>query len=125
MPFAFPAAIFPPNTLLAQRVLTGAGDALVPLTHALFRAYWAAGRNVSDARVIGAIAGELGLDGEALLARAATVEVKDALRATTDEAVARGAFGAPSLFVGAELYFGNDRLTMLERDLAPGGRLAR
>ena len=45
-------------------------------------------------------------------------EIKDALRANTDEAIARGAFGAPALFVGDQLFWGNDRLDFVEAALA-------
>jgi 2-hydroxychromene-2-carboxylate isomerase len=60
--------------------------------------------------VIGAIIDELGRSSAAVLARAATPGIKDRLRAQTDEAMARGIFGAPSFTVGNELFWGNDRL---------------
>jgi 2-hydroxychromene-2-carboxylate isomerase len=46
--------------------------------------------------------------------------IKAALKENTEEAVTRGAFGAPSMFVGADLYFGNDRLVLVERALQQG-----
>ena len=52
-----------------------------------------------------------------LLARAQDQDTKDRLRATTDEAVTRGAFGAPTFFVGDRMFWGNDRLPLLERHL--------
>ena len=55
-----------------------------------------------------------GLDAGALLAAIETQPVKDGLRAHTDEAIARGMFGAPALFVGDELFWGNDRLDFVE-----------
>jgi 2-hydroxychromene-2-carboxylate isomerase len=58
-----------------------------------------------------------GLDAQALAARAETAAAKDALRANTEEAVARGVFGAPALFFAGELYFGVDHLPHLERAL--------
>jgi 2-hydroxychromene-2-carboxylate isomerase len=52
-----------------------------------------------------------------LFAAAQTGPVKDRLRANTEEAVSRGAFGAPAIFVGDQLYFGNDRLMFVEAAL--------
>ena len=59
-----------------------------------------------------------GLDAAALIAAIDAQETKDHLRATTDEAVRRGAFGAPSMFVGDAMFWGNDRLPLLEEHLA-------
>ena len=61
-----------------------------------------------------AIAAAQGLDADALLAAIDTPAVKDGLRANTDEAIARGMFGAPAMFVGDELFWGNDRLDFVE-----------
>ena len=58
------------------------------------------------------------LEPQQALAQAETQEIKDALRRNTDEAIARGAFGAPTFFVGDEMFFGNDRLMFLERVLS-------
>ena len=60
---------------------------------------------------------ELGLDAPAILALTEQDAIKAALKANTEEAVARGAFGAPSLFVGEQLFWGNDRLDLLRRYL--------
>ena len=60
------------------------------------------------------------LDGAAILASIDAPETKDLLRATTDEAIRRGAFGAPSLFVGDTLFWGNDRIPLLEAYVARG-----
>jgi 2-hydroxychromene-2-carboxylate isomerase len=58
-----------------------------------------------------------GLDPEPLLAAAATEPLKERLKANTTEAVTRGAFGAPTFFVGDEIFFGNDRLDFVEEAL--------
>ena len=71
---------------------------LVPYTHAMFRAYWAEGRDISDPAVVADVATRAGLDGAALVAEAPAY--KDALKAQTQEAVDRGSFGAPTFFVG-------------------------
>ena len=58
-----------------------------------------------------------GLDGAALIAAAQTPEVKAALAEATERAVARGAFGLPTFFIGQEMYFGKERLSQIEQDL--------
>ena len=108
---------FPVSSLLALRAALAADKkgALVPYTHAVFRAYWAEGRDVASPAVLTAIVNEAGLDGAALVALAP--EHKAALAANTEEAVARGAFGAPTFFVGDEMFIGNDRLDFVEEAL--------
>jgi 2-hydroxychromene-2-carboxylate isomerase len=89
---------------------------------AMFPALWAEGLDLGDEAVIDRVATRAGLDAGELAAGAADPDVKDALRATTDEAVERGVFGAPTFFVGEEMFFGNDRLHFVEAALARGGR---
>jgi len=115
IPLRFPAH-FPPNALPIMRVLTAVGDEHVrPLARALFKAYWTEHANVSDAAVLAHVIDGAGYPSVELLARAQDQDVKDALRAATDEAVARGAFGAPTFFYAGEMFWGNDRLPLLER----------
>jgi len=105
-------ADFPANTLTAMRALTALeGDERVAASRRLYRAYFVEGRDISDAAVVA------DLVGEGPLAMAADPAVKAALRATTEEAVSRGAFGAPSFFLDGEMYFGNDRMHFLEAAL--------
>jgi 2-hydroxychromene-2-carboxylate isomerase len=120
VPFAWPAT-FPVLTVLPLRAAFAAEKAgqLVPYTHALFRAYWADGRDISDAAVVEDAATRAGLDGAALVAAAPSF--KDALKAQTQEAVDRGSFGAPTFFVGQELFIGNDRLDFAVEALADAG----
>lgn len=111
--------IFPVNSLLPMRLATaadlaGQGRALA---RAFFHAYWVEGRNVGEEAEAKVVAAEAGLDVDALFAAAQSGTVKDRLRANTEEAVARGAFGAPAIFVGDQLYFGNDRLMFVEAAL--------
>jgi 2-hydroxychromene-2-carboxylate isomerase len=72
---------------------------------------------VSDPAVVKEVAEACGLDGAAIVAAGDQQEIKDALRRSTGEAVERGAFGAPAMFVGDEQFWGNDRLEQLERHL--------
>jgi len=83
-----------------------------------FRRIWVEGHDVSDPATLAAILTGLGEDPAPILERAQSQELKDRLRANTDEAVQRGAFGAPTFFVGDELFVGNDRLDFVERALA-------
>jgi 2-hydroxychromene-2-carboxylate isomerase len=120
VPFAWPAQ-FPLLTVLPLRTAFAAEKAgvLVPYTHAIFRAYWAEGRDISNPSVVQEVATEAGLDGAALVA--AAPGFKDALKAQTQEAVDRGSFGAPTFFVGQEMFIGNDRLDFAIEALADVG----
>jgi len=111
VPFAMNPS-FPPNSLQAMRALTALPPEQLPAAaHALFHAYWVHGRQF-DPEVIAAAAGE-----EAL-ARTSDPAVKQALIAATQEAVDRGAFGAPTFFVDHDqMFFGNDRLPFVEQAL--------
>jgi len=103
---------FPLNTLAALRgALVALDDGSFPVYHrAMFQAMWRDAVNLADDAAYRGVLEAAGLDATALCARASEQAIKDRLRANTDEAIARGAFGAPSFFVGEELFFGNDRL---------------
>jgi 2-hydroxychromene-2-carboxylate isomerase len=87
---------------------------------ALFEAAWAKARNISDLAELSAIVSEAGLDAKSMAEGIQTDEVKRTLIEQTNQAVERGAFGAPAFFVGDEMHFGQDRLPWIERALAPG-----
>ena len=110
---------FPINTLALMRTAVAARHAGVfeAFHAAIYPAFWVEGRNLGDLEVVAEVVARAGLDAAKLAGLADTGPVKDELRATTEEAVARGAFGAPSLFFGGELYFGVDHLPFLERAL--------
>jgi 2-hydroxychromene-2-carboxylate isomerase len=118
-PFRLPDT-FPVNSLKANRLGLVAAEhgRIAPFSHLTFRAVFADGRDISDPGVLAELARAVGLDPEQALAKAETQEIKDALRRNTDEAIARGAFGAPTFFVGEEMFFGNDRLMFVERTLS-------
>ena len=122
IPFEMPSR-FPLNTLRTQRALAAAerlagANALPAFALALFRAYWAEDQDVTSDPVIAVAARAASLAADAIVAAIDAPETKDLLRATTDEAVRRGAFGAPAMFVGETLFWGNDRIPLLEQFLA-------
>lgn len=103
---------FPVNSLTIMRGAVAAQNEGVFETYAdaMFAAMWEQGANLSDAGVIASVLTNAGLDAELLMERASDQEVKDELIANTDHAVARGAFGVPTFFVGEEIFFGKERL---------------
>jgi uncharacterized protein (DUF924 family)/2-hydroxychromene-2-carboxylate isomerase len=105
-------SVFPRNGLLAARVAcAGAAAPWLPaFVRSVYRANFADDRDIADAAVVGDILAALGQTPEPILAAAQSDDVKQRLRAQTDEAISRGVFGAPSFTVGDELFWGNDRL---------------
>lgn len=107
---------FPMLTLAAQRIAVGVLDTpdFAPFTAAMFKAAWVDQKNIADKAVIAEVLSAAGLDAARLLDLADDKANKDRLKANTDEAVARGVFGAPTFFVGDEMHFGQDRLDFVE-----------
>ncbi len=103
---------FPRGSLLAARLGCVAGDApWAPAFHrAVFRANFAEDRDIAEPAVLRSLLAAAGQDADALLARAASAETKQALRDRGAEAARLGVFGAPDFVVGGELFFGQDRL---------------
>lgn len=103
---------FPRGSVLAARIVQAHAD--TPWVGAFVRAVYAANfaddRDIADAAVIGEILGAMGLDAAAVIDTAQAPEAKAALRGATEEAQARGIFGAPSFTVGGELFWGHDRM---------------
>ncbi len=123
IPITMPAS-FPINSLLPMRFSLAAmhGDKGAELAKAVMHAHWGEGKDVSQPEVLSEIAGSLGLDGEALLAATQDQSIKDELKANCESAISRGAFGAPTFFVGDTMFWGHDRLPILEAFLQ--GKLA-
>jgi len=110
---------FPVNTLALMRGAAAAQiDGSFERYHpAIYRAMWVDGRNLNDIAEVAAVLTAAGLDAARFGSRIQDQDVKDRLKATTDEAVARGVFGAPTSFVGDMMFFGNDRLPFVEMAL--------
>jgi 2-hydroxychromene-2-carboxylate isomerase len=121
-----PPAFHPFNPLLALRATTAARDfdECDALVTRLMEAVWVRGEHVSEPEVIERAARDVGLDGAALVAAAGTTEVKAELRSQTDDAIARGVFGVPTMEANGELFWGYDDLPYFELFLAGDDPLA-
>ena len=103
---------FPINTLALMRgAVAYQDDAVAASTYrdAIFTAIWVEARNLNEPDVIGQVLSDAGLDPAELMNRIGQQTVKDQLIANTEEAVNRGVFGAPTFFVGEQMFFGQDR----------------
>ena len=112
---------FPINTLLLMRGAVGVQLRLPErfdlYLKAVFSALWVEQKNLNDPAVLMATLAAAGFEPAAMQALVAEPAVKDALRANTEGAVARGVFGAPTLFVGETMFFGQDRLDFVREAL--------
>lgn len=116
----FPSPDHPVNAVLVMRCCLAmqARGKLQPFAFAAFDALWAQWRDLTDVAVLAEFIAAAGEDPDTVLAEAVSPEVKAQLRANTEELIARGGFGSPTLFVGGEdMYFGNDRLPLVEAAL--------
>ncbi|MFW0759110.1 2-hydroxychromene-2-carboxylate isomerase [Pseudomonas sp. H11T01] len=105
---------FPVNTLLLMRAVTGMQlrhpERFLDFIDCLFRALWVDKRNLNDPATVAAVLMENGFEPTEILALTNDEEVKAALKDKTEQALQRGVFGAPSMFVDNQLFFGQDRL---------------
>ncbi len=114
-------SIFPINGVKAMRgcFVAESEGKLVPFAAAVFEAYWSDNRDIADDGVLGDICAAVGLDAAVFLEQIALPENKDKLRANTDELIARGGFGSPTMFIDDDdMYFGNDRLPLVRAALS-------
>lgn len=113
---------FPINTLMLMRAITGIQlhhpERFQAFVDCLFHALWVDGRHIGDPAVVAAVLIEHGFDPDEVLALANDESVKAALKNNTEQAVQRGVFGAPSMFVGKQLFFGQDRLDFVREALS-------
>lgn len=123
VPYRQPS-VFPIATVNAARAflwLLQQDEALAArFLHAAFRAYFAQDRSLAEPEVLNALAIEVGADPVAMARGMQEPAVKERLKALVDESIARGVFGAPTMFVDGEMFWGHDRLPQVERWLATG-----
>ena len=116
-----PPTVFPVNSVKAMRAciwLDGQRGQLVPFATAVFDAYWGRDEDISQDAVLVDICQRCNVDATALFVAIGQPEVKAALKANTDELIARGGFGSPTIFInGDDMYFGNDRLPLVREAL--------
>ena len=118
VPFRFPSK-FPTLSLRAMRVYVALPEPLrAAYRDAVFRAYWADDRDISDDAVLASCIEDASAAQDAL-ARATSDDVKAELRRETEQAAERGVFGVPTFVVEGELFWGQDRLELVEAALAP------
>jgi 2-hydroxychromene-2-carboxylate isomerase len=112
---------FPVNTLTLMRGAAGAHlrapERLETYLRGVFQAMWVDALNLNDPVIVAQALAAAGFDAAEVMGWVGDAEVKAALRATTEEAVARGVFGAPTMFVGAQMFFGQDRLEFVREAL--------
>ena len=109
---------FPVNSVKALRGAEFAARSgkFLEYSYAVFHAYWGLRRDISQEAVLRELVSGLGLDADVFAAEIATLEAKARIVANTDECMDRGGFGSPTFYVNKEhMYFGNDRLLLLER----------
>ena len=112
---------FPINTLMLMRGAVGLQlrepARFIAYCDAVFRAIWVHAQNLNDPATVGDVLHQAGFDPQALLAMTQDSEVKDTLKAVTQEAIDRGIFGAPTFFVGTQMFWGQDRIDFVKEAL--------
>jgi 2-hydroxychromene-2-carboxylate isomerase len=107
---------FPINTLVLMRGAIYAQEAgiLERYSDAIFHAMWGKPQNMADPGVIGDVLQAADLDVKRIVAATQDAQVKDKLKTDTQDAINRGVFGAPTIFVGPKMFFGQDRIQFVE-----------
>ena len=115
---------FPVNTVQIMRgaIWAERAGALPPYVEAVFVAMWEAGKKLDDPEVIRSTLEAAGLDGGDMLNAIQDERIKEALIKTTEGSVARGTFGAPTFYVGQDIFFGKDRLREVEAAIVAAAR---
>ena len=120
LPFKKPSR-FPIKTSAALRGVLAARqiaeNAAVEYSQAVFRAYWERDEDIGDPKVLSAIAASLRFRQPAFTSAIDSVPIRNELAAITARAIERGVFGAPTFFIGDEMFWGKDRLDFVEREL--------
>ncbi|MEW6299212.1 MAG: 2-hydroxychromene-2-carboxylate isomerase [Thermodesulfobacteriota bacterium] len=112
--------VFPVNPVKALRgalVALERPHTFMPYSYRVFESYWGEDRDISKDEVLRSIVEEVGLDPGEYFEKINRQEYKDRVRANTDEVMTRGGFGTPTIFVNGSMFFGNDRLVLVEEEL--------
>src|SRR3954454_9452599 len=113
-----PPTVFPVNSVKAMSGCIWLGSAMGPFARAAFEAYWGGDKDISQNAELAEICSRVGIDPAKLFAGISQQSIKDQLKANTDEVMARGGFGSPTIFVDkTDMYFGNDRLPLIREAL--------
>ena len=121
-PTRFPlGAVAAKRAVMHVRADASTADRTADLVHAIYRAYYADDVDIGAPDAVLDLAAGIGLDRDAIAAALGNPAVKDALRKEVEDALARGVFGSPTMALGDELFWGHDRVDMLDRWLERGG----
>lgn len=114
--------VFPVNSVKAMRGALVAAEHRVisPYSRRVFESYWSDDKDISNDDVLREIVRETDLDDKEFFTKIASDEYKARLRENVAELIARGGFGSPTMFVEGSMFFGNDRLPLVEHELAVG-----
>jgi len=111
--------VFPVNSVKAMRGAFVAHEhgKISPYSRCVFEQYWGENRDISKDESLRDIVKMVGLDEKEYFSKIASPEYKDKLKHNTDELIERGGFGSPTMFVDGDMFFGNDRLMLVEHAL--------
>lgn len=115
-----PPRVFPVNSVKAMRgcIWQGQRGDMAPFATAVFEAYWGADMDISQDAVLAGICERVGIDHEAFFKGIADPAIKEQLKINTDEVMARGGYGSPTIYLDkTDMYFGNDRLPLIREAL--------
>lgn len=112
--------VFPVNSVKAMRgALVADEHKILPrYSRRVFESYWGEDRDISQEQVLREIVREVGLDAKEFFTKIGSEDYKARLRSNVDELIARGGFGSPTIFVDGSMFFGNDRLALVEHALS-------
>jgi 2-hydroxychromene-2-carboxylate isomerase len=106
--------VFPVNSVKAMRGCIWLGREMLPFARTVFQVYWGEDQDISQDAVLSEVCRRCGIDAKEFFARVGQQSIKDQLKTNTDEVMARGGFGSPTIFLDkTDMYFGNDRLPLL------------
>jgi len=115
----FPPTVFPVNSVKAMRGCLWLAKDMLPFARTAFEVYWGEDKDISKDEVLAEICQRCGIDAKAFFDGIGQQAIKDQLKANTDEVMARGGFGSPTIFLEkTDMYFGNDRLPVIREALA-------